>query len=238
MAPVFISFRSGDEPYGALLIQTVLAQRLGADRVFRSSDAIAPGDDYVHALVTAVRSSEIVLVVIGCRWLAPVDPAGRRAIDSPDDWVYRELAIAFAAGRRVVPVLLGAAPRMPAEHELPPRIGALARCQYRRLSHRQFWADIGLLESDLIRLVPSLGGYRQQATGNSCFEARTAATLGTEAAAFAHGTRSPRRARTGGGVVAEVSCLQPPPCSPGWPWPAAAPSRSRPDAAGSAAARF
>jgi hypothetical protein len=156
MSRVFINFRNGDEPFGAVLIQLVLASQLGPHNVFRSSDSIAPGDDYVACLTEAVCRCELVLAIMGPRWMSVTAASGRPRIHDPDDWVYRELAIAFARRKRVIPVLLGGA-RMPATADLPPGIAELSRCQYRRLEHRQFRTNMSLLCADVRALLPDAG---------------------------------------------------------------------------------
>ncbi len=153
MSKVFINFRNGDEPFGAVLIQLVLATRLGAESVFRSSDSIRPGEDFILGITNAVHRCDVVIAVIGPRWMSVTGDDGRPRIHDPEDWVYRELAIAFAEHKRVIPVLLGGA-RMPKMIELPPGISALGRCQYRRLEHRQFHNDMSLLCSDVRALLP------------------------------------------------------------------------------------
>jgi hypothetical protein len=93
--------------------------------------------------------------VIGERWLSSADRHGRVRLAAPQDWVRRELALGFAAGKRVIPVLTSAA-RMPTEQELPREISKLARCQYRRIEHRQFRSGMYQLAGDLMALVPGL----------------------------------------------------------------------------------
>jgi hypothetical protein len=158
MSRVFISFRAEDEPYGAVLIQAALACRIGAEHLFRSSVSIRPGDDFVAGLTAALHRCDVVLVVIGRRWLA-ADADGRSRLHQPGDWVYWEIATALGIGKRVIPVLLGGA-RMPSALELPPAIVALTQCQYRRVDHRQFDADIGLLADDLVALLLDLAHPR------------------------------------------------------------------------------
>lgn len=152
---VFVNFRNGDEPYAALLIATTLRGWFGDHAVFRSSDSIRAGDDYAVALDDAVRRCDVILAVIGERWLSVVDHDGQPRLGAPDDWVCRELALGFANGKRVIPVLVSGA-RRPAWHELPAPIAPLARCQYRRIEHRQFHAAIRELAADLMELLPGL----------------------------------------------------------------------------------
>jgi hypothetical protein len=157
MEEIFVSFRVNDEAFGAMLIQRELGDALGRERIFRSSDCIKPGDDYVRCITDAVRRCQVVVVVMGRNWLA-LDDHGRSRLDDAADWVYREVALAFAHGKRVFPVLLGAA-KMPKETDLPHSIARLSRCQYRRLDHRQFSVNMGLIVADLRNM---LGGSAEE----------------------------------------------------------------------------
>jgi TIR domain-containing protein len=171
-ASIFISFRGDDEPYGAVLLQTALASRFGWSAVFRSSDSIRLGEDYVTELIGAVERCAVLLAVIGPRW--SVGPGGcPRGNTGPDDWVQREIGLAFRAGKRVVPVLLGGA-RLPDRLDLHPTIAQLGQCQYRRLDYRRFHSEVAAFGTDLARLVPGLRRVprpavitrnRRQATG-------------------------------------------------------------------------
>ena len=150
---IFVSFRIDDEPFGAMLIQRELSDAFGRETIFRSSDSIKPGDDYVRCITRAIRRCEVMIVVMGRNWLV-LDDDGRSRLDDAADWVYREIALAFAHGKRVFPVLLGAA-RMPRETDLPHTIAQLNRCQYRRLEHRQFGVNMALIVSDLEEMLAS-----------------------------------------------------------------------------------
>src|SRR5882757_9953594 len=87
---VFINYRGEDShSYGALLY-TELARQFGVEHVFLDAESIPAGADFVQELVGRVRSAQILLVVIGPRWLTVTDSTGRRRIDNPDDWVRRE----------------------------------------------------------------------------------------------------------------------------------------------------
>jgi hypothetical protein len=81
---------------------------------------------------------------------------GGRLVDDPADRVRRELVAAFGAGVRVIPVLTDGA-AMPTEARLPPDVAPLARCQCRRLRHRDATADLARLAADLAGADPELG---------------------------------------------------------------------------------
>jgi tetratricopeptide (TPR) repeat protein len=151
---VFINYRGEDSySYGALL-HAELSHRFGPNQVFLDSESIPAGADYVEQLLRRVRQARVVLAVIGSRWLTAAGPGGRR-IDDPDDWIRRELMEAFAAGLRVIPVLTDDAD-MPTAADLPDELALLARCQFRRLRHRDASVDLARLVTELADLDPEL----------------------------------------------------------------------------------
>ncbi|HEY3607100.1 MAG TPA: TIR domain-containing protein, partial [Pseudonocardiaceae bacterium] len=152
---VFINYRGEDsDSYGALLY-TELARQFGVEQVFLDAESIPAGADFVEELLGRVRSAGVLLAVIGPRWLTAADPTGRRRIDDPADWIRRELAEAFTAGVRVIPVLTEQV-EIPAETDLPADIAALSRCQYRHLRRREPIADLARIVTDLAGLDPTL----------------------------------------------------------------------------------
>jgi O-acetyl-ADP-ribose deacetylase (regulator of RNase III) len=153
---VFINYRAQEQAgYGALLDRE-LAERFGPDAVFRASRSIRPGDDFAKEIVRNLRLCTVLLAVIGPGWLAHGNARGT----DDDDWVRREIAEAFSAGVRVIPILVEDA-TMPTEAELPPDIAALARCQYLRMHHRSVDSDINRVVAELDHLFPGLWGDRR-----------------------------------------------------------------------------
>jgi hypothetical protein len=71
-----------------------LVTRFGAGNVFMDVDSIEPGLDYGEAIDKAVGSCDVLLVVIGTRWLDAVDEHNRRRLDDPDDLIMLEIATA------------------------------------------------------------------------------------------------------------------------------------------------
>jgi TIR domain-containing protein len=152
---VFINYRGEDSrSYGALLY-TELTRQFGDEHVFLDAESIPAGADHARELVGRVRSARMLLAVIGPRWLSATDPTGRRRIDDPTDWIRRELAEAFTAGVRIIPVLTDQA-ELPGDTDLPADIAALSRCQYRRLRYREPHADLSRIVTDLTSLDPAL----------------------------------------------------------------------------------
>ncbi len=150
---MFINYRGEDShSYGALLY-TELSRKFGEDRVFLDCESIPAGADFVQELLDRVRSAQVLLAVIGHRWLTAFDSTDptRRRLDDPNDWIRRELAEAFTAGVRVIPVLTEQT-KLPDAVDLPADITALSRCQYRRLRYRDPTADLARIVADLTAL--------------------------------------------------------------------------------------
>ncbi|HEX3791886.1 MAG TPA: toll/interleukin-1 receptor domain-containing protein [Pseudonocardiaceae bacterium] len=156
MPDVFINFRTSDEPGAAALIERYLSTRFGTHKIFRDSKSIKAGENYIRALLTAVHDCQVLLAVIGPRWLSARDTQGRNALDNEGDWIRRELVEAFDHGVRVIPVLVGDKLNRLDRAELPPVLGRLADLQYRQLNIRNDEADLRKLGDDLAELVPSL----------------------------------------------------------------------------------
>ncbi len=122
---IFISYRRDDSRESVGRIHDYLRQGFEDEHLFLDVDRQAAGEDYRTVIGRALDAAEVVLVVIGVRWLAPAAADGGRRIDDPEDMVRIEIETALARGRRVVPLLVqGAA--MPAEAQLPPSLSELA----------------------------------------------------------------------------------------------------------------
>lgn len=57
-----------------------LVDRFGEDQVFKDVGSIAPGDDFIEVITSAVGSCDVLLALIGDRWLTIVDEAGDGAL--------------------------------------------------------------------------------------------------------------------------------------------------------------
>lgn len=95
-------------------------------------------------ITDAVGSCDVLLALIGSKWLTLADERGRRRVDSPDDFVRLEIEGALARDVRVIPILIDGA-RMPRTEELPPSLVSLRRRQALELSPSRFEYDTGRL---------------------------------------------------------------------------------------------
>lgn len=151
---IFLNYRSEGESSLATLLDEMLSAELGRDAIFLDYRSITLGQDFVPALLNAVRRVAVLLVIIGRDWLR-TDESGRRLIDDPDDWVRREIAEALAADVLVVPVLVGNRARLRAG-ELPDELKVVAQLQYTRIRHRTQPQDIRNLVTSLVEQSPRL----------------------------------------------------------------------------------
>ncbi len=155
MNSCFINYRTGDGEQVATYLGRELSRRFGESEVFRASDSIPAGADFERRLKKAASGCEVLLAVIGNRWLEKGENDGSRAIDDPDDWTRWEIVAAFEAGATVIPVLIDSTSRLRAD-QLPDDIVPLARCQYRRLRHRTVGPDLDEIADAVLIAAPKL----------------------------------------------------------------------------------
>jgi TIR domain len=160
MPEIFINYRTGDEEAFASLVYKGLSERFGSERVFLDKESIALGEDFTRALPTGVRDSEVLLAVMGSRWLTVSNKQGHN-VHHEDDWVRREILEAFDYGVRVVPVLVSDTPRIRLWSDLPEALAKLADLQDHKLNLESFDAGLRELGDKLVKLVPSLAAHDQ-----------------------------------------------------------------------------
>jgi hypothetical protein len=138
---IFISYRRDDTDFPAGWLYERLAGHFGADQVFKDVDSIDPGEDFTEAIAGAVGSCDVLLALIGDRWLTIADEHGRRRLDDPNDLIRLEIEAALTRDIRVIPILVGHA-EMPSPEQLPDSMAALSRRHALELSPSRFSADL------------------------------------------------------------------------------------------------
>lgn len=123
---IFISYRREDASYPAGRLYDRLQSRFAAEKIFMDVDSLAPGVDFVQTIEERVGACDVLVAVIGRRWLSASDEEGNRRLDNPEDFVRVEVATALRRGIRVIPVLVEGAP-VPRSRELPDDLKALVR---------------------------------------------------------------------------------------------------------------
>jgi hypothetical protein len=147
---VFINYRREDSLAHARLLRQSLLEYIDSDHLFMDISTIEDGQDFVVEIESAITACDAVVVVIGPGWGRCVDSLGKRRIDKKDDFVRLEIAAAFAAGKTVIPVLVGGA-LMPVEADLPAEIVPLWRRHARELSDTRWEYDTGELAKALVK---------------------------------------------------------------------------------------
>jgi hypothetical protein len=148
MSGIFISYRrSDDSPKYAQDLGRKLSEIFGSGQVFRDITGVEPGEKFADVLRTHLRSSTIMLVVIGRRWLAEPGPAGKpNRLYDPEDWVRIEIEAAMRPDVVLIPILVSGA-QLPCVDQLPVELKPLLGCQAFRLDAETHW------EADTDRLV-------------------------------------------------------------------------------------
>jgi hypothetical protein len=168
---IFLSYRREESAYPTAWLYDRLADRFGDGQVFKDVDSIELGDDFVEVITTAVGSCDVLLAVVGPRWLDATDEDGRRRLDDPDDFVRLEIDAALARNVRVIPILVDDA-RMPRATDLPPSLVRLVRRQALELSPNRFQLDTSRLLRVLEKTLAEVRTAQAQTAG-------TAAALST-----------------------------------------------------------
>src|SRR5262249_56771679 len=114
---IFMSYRREDTDYPAAWLYSRLVRHFSENQVFIEVDSIEKGDDFVEVITTAVESCEVLLALIGNRWLTATGREGPRRLGDANDFVRVEIEAALTRDVRVIPVLVEGA-RMPRAEEL------------------------------------------------------------------------------------------------------------------------
>jgi hypothetical protein len=144
MPTIFISYRRDDAPGYAGRLHDRLAREFGRENVFIDIEALQPGDDFVEAIHKRLRACDVMLALIGRRWLSAADERGGRRLDADDDYVRLEIETALERKMLTIPILVERA-TMPKATELPPSLRAFARRQALELSDSRWEYDVGVL---------------------------------------------------------------------------------------------
>jgi hypothetical protein len=158
---IYVSYREQDTGDVAGRLLDRLVDHFGVRRVVRGVTAIDLGDHFAEAISAEVGSCDVVLVLIGTRWLTDANQVGRRWLDDPDDVVRLEIEAALARGVRVLPILVNEA-RMPRSDELPPPLVGIVRRQALELTQERFDLDTSRLLWVLDRILVGHPALREQ----------------------------------------------------------------------------
>ncbi len=128
---IFISYRQKDSYELTDRLANDLMEAFGEDAIFQDKERIKGGDDWSTEIELQAKSCSVMLVMVGEEWAnarydhKKPEQEGRLRLDDPEDWVRREITLAFKNNRIVIPLLIDGA-------ELPNEKW-LQRCGLERL---------------------------------------------------------------------------------------------------------
>src|SRR5262245_47128216 len=140
MSKVFISYRRDDSAGYAHAIYRELLQHFSKDRLFMDVDTVEPGVDFVRVIQEAVGKCDVLVALIGKRWVGG-EPGGTSRLDNEKDYVRLEVSTALARGIRVIPVLVDGM-TMPGGEILPAPLQPLTRRNAIEISNTRFNFDV------------------------------------------------------------------------------------------------
>ncbi len=162
MSTIFMSYRRHDARAVSEQLYRDLSDVFGKTKVFRDSNTLMPGLDFTQEITKHIQSAKVMIVLIGHHWLTDSDPTGLHNLDSPTDYVRREILAGIAQDIPIIPVLIDGA-KMPSAQELPPDLLQLERCQAFEITTTRWKYDV----SQLIQQLESLLGTTWQKGASS-----------------------------------------------------------------------
>jgi len=148
MLHIFISYRREDSPGHAGRLFDSLEQRFGSGHVYLDAALIQPGRNFHDVLGRAISAANVMLIVIGPRWLLATNEAGVSRLSNTDDIVRQEVHAALEREITVIPVLVNGA-FMPRAQDLPRPLDILAFLQAIDLRDQYWRTDVDMLTRHL-----------------------------------------------------------------------------------------
>jgi hypothetical protein len=119
---IFISYRRDDSQYVVQTLYDYLSRHFEPARIFVDFRSIPLGAEFRHVIKTEGSRADIVIAVIGRRWMT--GESGRRRIDDEQDYVRNEIEAALRRGIPLIPILIDGA-SMPPPGDLPESLRGL-----------------------------------------------------------------------------------------------------------------
>jgi hypothetical protein len=154
MPTIVLSYRRDDSKWIAGRIFDRLEGHYGRGNVFMDIDTIPVGLDFREYLQQSLERCDILLAVVGPRWLG-TDEHGRHAVADETDWVRIEIETALAKKIPVIPILIDRL-RMPKASDLPETLRDFA---FRQAAEVDSGVDF---RSHMERLIRSMDQYLQR----------------------------------------------------------------------------
>jgi hypothetical protein len=126
-------------------------------RLIRGAGCEVEARDFAEEIKTALRSSAVLIALIGARWLTAADEYGQNRLDDPSDYVRSEIQTALEQHTRVIPVTVDGA-MMPRQQQLPADLRKLARLSALDMSYARLEYDEGRLMAVVGRALDAAAG--------------------------------------------------------------------------------
>ena len=134
---IFISYRRKDFSALCVRLYEALCDRYGRELIFIDQEVIPLGiEDFERFIMDSIGRTTTVLVAVGSQWLGLGDQSSN-GIQSPDDYVRKEIERAFQVEATIIPVLLDNA-RMPTDALLPVSLKPLVKHNAIRIAKHSF----------------------------------------------------------------------------------------------------
>lgn len=169
MPRIAISYRRDDSLDITGRIFDRLAAHFGREAVFRDIDNIPPGADFRRHIDIVLDQSDIILAIVGPRWIGADEEHSRLA--SPADPVRLEIESALRQNKPLVPVLVLRAV-MPSPDELPESLHHFA---YRNAVQVDSGQDFDVHLGRLIRAIERILEVGQASAAKEAAQAVVAA---------------------------------------------------------------
>ncbi len=148
MTQIFICYRREDSQTIANYLKVKLENSFPR-QVFLDTSSLPSGSHWPDEIQDALERTDVVLVLIGDKWLTcHNEEDGRRRLDESGDWVRLELKTAIQKNKILIPVLINSI-KMPSEDSLPEDIRGLTRFQGISLNENRLVKDVDQLIKEL-----------------------------------------------------------------------------------------
>ena len=148
MNRIFISYRSSDGKKDADRLCADLSRLYGADQVFFDKQDLRGGTSWRSAIMAALGSKPVVLLLFTPDLLGMQHPEGGRRIDNEDDPIRGEVLSAREHGAVIVP-LFTEGMTVPTSAELPEPLRFLKEAHALKLRTEDWATDLDKLMADL-----------------------------------------------------------------------------------------
>ena len=161
MKKVFISYRRADSKHITGRIYDRLIKVYKRKNIFKDVDSIPHGKDYRIVIENAVKSSDIILAIIGTNWASITDENNNIRIHNKNDFVRLEIELGLENKIPIIPVLVDNA-TLPNKKEFPASILPLYYKNAIKVRHDpDFNNDIKKLIDSMIQIVEPERGFKK-----------------------------------------------------------------------------